>query len=44
MLTPHWAVYGSPHRGFDPGETRFRRNANKAASTAGAVAADADEQ
>jgi hypothetical protein len=23
--TPHWAVFGSEHRGFDPVETRFHR-------------------
>mmetsp|Transcript_9613 Transcript_9613/g.24662 ORF Transcript_9613/g.24662 Transcript_9613/m.24662 type:complete len:643 (+) Transcript_9613:156-2084(+) len=26
--TPHWAVYGSDHKGFDPAEERFRKVRN----------------
>ena len=25
LETPHWAQFGSPHEGFDPVETRYRR-------------------
>lgn len=27
--TPSWAIFGSEERGFNPSETRFRRNPNK---------------